>query len=515
MATRIRKTPYRAVFVDKEYEILCSIYKENASDIPPKTPEEHFALFLLKWLKIRFTPDVLKNTFEYLMKSRPFYTYTDNYDESKYNIKSVILKLQGEFIYMICLKAFDKELFRSFRDLLGLLHYGKSELSKEDYENLLFLEYCYSFSYECQFDDQTERSLLAGVRTLKIAIKGSRLFKQAQSEVNPRMKLTTEQEEYFRTHYHTLNMQSKSNFERLASFFYDFFQVCDSTLTYSQWKATIPSIDDFDDRLLHSLFVRFHKCLGTECEQKFFYINYHPDVTIKQQVVSMLYYWYYGLFEGRYADLIFDILHNSYMPNEKKLLNRLVATEKDENVQKYLQEKYLLYCEKKHIPDLDQIKPLKKPSQTLTNNKEVEDDRILCQLEKPEGFDDRKLDTLVGLLQSKLNLISVKDKISLAYFLGKENPKPCSNYIIEWNKSRHSLKYFIVRLYSDKIKDGTWYAVWKVFRVTNNTKKVQLTNSMSYSNLSMDVCENNIEETLMNGIIECISQAKNTTNSNS
>ena len=77
------------------------------------------------------------------------------------------------------------------------------------------------------------------------------------------------------------------------------------------------------------------------------------------------------------------------------------------------------------------------------NNSSSEEPKGLYQLDIPEGFDDTRLNILVGLLESKLKFIDVDDKNSLAYFLGKATPKPPRGYNIRWKGSIYSLKYFL------------------------------------------------------------------------
>ena len=108
--------------------------------------------------------------------------------------------------------------------------------------------------------------------------------------------------------------------------------------------------------------------------------------------------------------------------------------EQNKETLKYFQEKYKSYCDQKQIPANEQIKPLTsslelKPAEN--NNSSSEEPKGLYQLDIPEGFDDTRLNILVGLLESKLKFIDVDDKNSLAYFLGKATPKPPRDIILD------------------------------------------------------------------------------------
>lgn len=92
MVKRIsRKIPYLNNLIAKEFAILDSLQSKVASQDVPKTSEECFALFLLKWLQKTITPDFLDSKFKQLNEKGIFGSFKVNQENNSDYDKQVFL----------------------------------------------------------------------------------------------------------------------------------------------------------------------------------------------------------------------------------------------------------------------------------------------------------------------------------------------------------------------------------------------------------------------------------------
>lgn len=518
MVKRIsRKIPYLNNLIAKEFAILDSLQSKVASQDVPKTSEECFALFLLKWLQKTITPDFLDSKFKQLNEKGIFGSFKVNQENNSDYDKQVFLNnLIQKYLEASSLKMLNKKLLKNITTIIIELQNNKNEISQKQYEALLFFEYCHTFSSVSQWKGFTNERLLVYVRILKQAIEKASLLSKAKKEIKSQMIHTQPDEDFFRS-YFDFPAEPENNLKRIENFFNDFFRITDVCLDYQEWKSIIHGIKFFEERLWLSLYIKPHQCpdilkdnvFGTN---KTLILNNH----LKRQIVSMLYYWYYGLFEGGYANIFFTILHKEPNSRESNAFLRLFAIEKGIKLKQYIQDRYAIYCSQKGISESKQIECLKrnpKLQETGDNMENNTDTDAIRHLEKPDNFTDERITFLSKLLASTTNdktgLIEIDEQEYLSYFLGGKGKKLIKDQFINWKGSRYSLKYFITTLYTKraKLKDGSWQIVANTFTVISKGKKIQFKSSTSYSNLNEPNPLNDADKKNKELIDECIKRA--------
>lgn len=519
-----RKIPYLNNLIVKEYEILYSLQSKVSSNSTPKTPEEHFALFLLKWLQKTITPDFLNSKFKQLYKNGIFGCYNpEQENNSDYDKRLIINNLIKQLIEVSSLNVLNRKQLKDITDSIRELQNDKSEISQQQYDTLLFLEYCCMFSSASQWKEFTNERLLVYIRILKQAIEKASLLSKAKKEIRSQMIHTQPDEEFFRS-YFDFPSEPENNLKRIENFFNDFFRITDVCLDYQEWKNTIHGIKFLEERLWLSLYIRPHQCSNIVLKDNVFgtdetlSFSNCLNLTKERQIVSMLYYWYYGLFEGGYANLFFTILHNEPNSRESNAFLRLFVIEQDSRLQQYIRDKYAIYCSQKGIDASKQIECLKGNSKKLEtgNNMAANTDATpigaIRRLEKPDNFTDGRITFLTKLLANisgETKLIEIDEQEYLSYFLGGKGKKLIKDQLINWKGSRYSLKYFITKLYTKgtKLKDGSWHIVANTFTVISKGKKTQFKSSTSYSNLNEPNPLNDADKKNKELIDECIKRA--------
>lgn len=529
MVKRIsRKTPYLNNLIVNEYTILQSLQSKATSKDNPKIQEECFALFLLKWLQKTITPDFLEGKFKQLYERGVFGYYNpEQENDSDYDKQSILNNLIREFVEVSSLNILNKKQLKNITDIIRESQPDKSKISRQQYEALLFLEFCRMFSSVIQWKEFTNERLLVYVRILKKAIEKASLLSKAKKEIRSQMIHTQPDEEFFNS-YFDCPSESGNNLKKIENFFNDFFRIADVCLDYQEWKSTKHGIKFFEERLWLSLYIRPHQCSDMKLEDDVLGTNNtltlsnHLNLTKERQIVSMLYYWYYGLFEGGYANLFFTILHNEPNSRESNAFLRLFAIEKDIKLKQYIQNRYAIYCSQKGIGTPKQIECLRgnpELQETGDNMENNTDTDAIRHLEKPDNFTDGRITFLSKLLASttndKIGLIEIDEQEYLSYFLGGRGKKLIKGQFINWKGSRYSLKYFIKTLYTKetelKLKDGSWKIVADTFTVISKGKKTQFESSISYSNLNEPNPLNDADKKNKELIEECIQQAMTAT----
>ncbi len=522
MVKRIsRKIPYLNNLIAKEFAILNSLQSKVISQDVPKISEERFALFLLKWLKKTITPDFLDSKFKQLNEKGIFCSFNADYENnSDHDKQSFHNNLIISLFEVSSLNILNKKQLKNITNIIQEIQNDKSKISPKQYEALLFLEYCHTFSSISQWKGFTNERLLIYVRILKQAIEKASLLSKAKKEIKSQMIHTQPDEDFFRS-YFDFPSEPENNLKRIENFFNDFFRITDVCLDYQEWKSIIHGIKFFEERLWLSLYIKPHQCSDTKLEDNVFGTNKtltlsnHLNLTKERQIVSMLYYWYYGLFEGGYADIFFNILHNEPDSRESNAFLRLFVSEQDSRLKQYIRDRYAIYCSKGGIDAPKQIECLKgyiKQQGTGGNTEHNIATTSISQtgcLKKPKEFNDDQIKYLSRLLANRLKIIDVNDQEYISYFLGGEGKSLPIGKLISWKESRHSLKYFI-KCYINKKKLGntTWQTVADCFQVKVDNGYKQFPNSTSYSNLSTENTLKGMEKELKNGIDDCISEAK-------
>ena len=242
----------------------------------------------------------------------------------------------------------------------------------------------------------------------------------------------------------------------------------------------------------------------------------HLNLTKERQIVSMLYYWYYGLFEGGYVNLFFTILHNEPTSRESNAFLRLFTIEQDVKLKRYIQERYAIYCSQEGIVKAKQIECLKSNPEKLetSNNTEYSIDTASIdsdkRFERPKDFTDQRIGYLVRLLVNTAELIKVDGQEYLSYFLGGQGKKVPKGQLIRWEGSRYILKYFMKQLYIEisKFGNGRWQIVANNFEVKSRNGYRQFPKAESYSNLNEPNSLNNTDKKHKELINECIDQVR-------
>lgn len=524
--TRIsKKVPYLNRLIAEEYKILYSLQSKVSSQNTPQTPEERFALFLLKWLQKVITPEFLESKFKRLNEKGIFGCYhAEQENNSDYDKQSILNGLIRGLSDASSLKILNKKQLSYIATIILELQNNKGGISQIQYNALLFLEYCCIFSSVIQMKEFTNEQLLVYIRALKQAIKKSSLLHQAKQEVISQMVHTQPDEQFFKSYFYDPS-EPVDNLKKIANFFNDFFRITDICLDYQEWKNTKQGINNFEERLWLSLYVRPHQYSDIALVDNIFgtnktlTLNCHLNLTKEQQIVSMLYYWYYGLFEGGYANLFFTILHNEPTSRESCAFLRLFAIEKDVKLKHYIQKKYAIYCSQECIVETKQFEGLRSNSEKLETDNDTEYSIDATSIgsdkrfEKPKDFTDKQIDYLVKLLTNTANLIKVNDQENqkyLSYFLGGRGNKLPEGQFIKWEGSRYSLKYFIKQLYIEisKFGNGRWQTVANNFIVKSRGKYKLFSKSESYSNLNGPDSLNDTDKAHKELIDECINQAR-------
>ena len=474
--------------IKKFFDNFYYFIKKHPQDRKPQSKEEKILLpFLLQWMKERKDRKIIKDEFNQVYKKG----WIPIYSEENVQKMDAYLLCTG-ITYSVCEMLIANKLIDSKEDIYNLFRRSstnKFQISETDYKKILCIYYCMHFYNTDLLQKRGIESKFVFINKIisNIVKKEivSNVYEEASKDISEKTKLSIQR------NFH--KSFSDSVWESIDFILKNYFAQEDIVLQYKTWKMEKEmDTETLKRNLFYSLVIRI------------------PLSQQKQFFVSLLYYWHYGLVEGHYADTIFDGLHGEFGLEEKRLLARLLVLEQNKETLKYFQEKYKSYCDQKQIPANEQIKPLTsslelKPAE---NNSSSEEPKGLYQLDIPEGFDDTRLNILVGLLESKLKFIDVDDKNSLAYFLGKATPKPPRGYNIRWKGSIYSLKYFFKQLYKN-IASGTWISIHRVFMVKIRGEYKHLESYLSLSNLSIPKCEERLGELSITAINDCINLAKN------
>lgn len=474
--------------IDKFFDKFHHIAKNYPRDQKPHDKEEKILLpFLLQWMRERKHKKIIKDEFNQVYKKEWIPIYSE---ENVQKIDAYLLCIgipYSAYEMLIASKLIDSE--EDIYNIIRSSNIKKFQFSETDYKKILFIYYCiYFYNADLLQKKGIERKFVYINKIISNIVKEDIVFSIYEEESK---NLSAETKHAIQRNYR--KSYSDSAWESIDFILKNYFAQEDIILQYKTWKMEKEmDAETLKRNLFYSLFTRI------------------PPRQQKQFFVSLLYYWYYGLVEGHYADTIFDGLHGEYGLEEKRLLSRLFVLEQNKETLKYFQEKYKSYCNQKQIPANKQVKALTNylELKSAEDNSNSEELKNLYQLDIPKGFDDDRLNILVGLLESQLKFIDVKDKNSLAYFLGKATPRPPMEYYITWKESRYSLKYFFEQLYG-RISDGTWIIIHKVFKVKIRKDYKQLKNSLSLSNLSIPKCQEKLGESSMTAINDCINRAKN------
>lgn len=507
-----KKVPYFTSIAEKICEKLCSLQSTVSSLKVPQTPEEHFALFLLKYVRQTSKPEYLEKKFNIDYDSGVLRKYIDSCDE----VDIDLTRLRDQLLDAIALKIINPKHSGKICGIIRRLMNEdvKIRVSEEEYKELLFLIYCYNFASWSQLETLTDENLLIYIRTLKLALKGALCLKQIREEVVAKFKNKILDEQYFRNYSFNYNCL-RGNLEYLYHVSHAFFRIEDICLDYPEWKHMIMSIDNFDAEMRYSLYVRIH-------QDRYFYSssdtgtafdlvgNLVHNGTEYKQVAVMIHYWYYGFFEGYYAKLLFNILHSASSSFEKQILMRLLVVEEDKEVLKYFKKEYKLYCKENSIPESEQVVLLKSLSQANEPDEKGEVISLVKQLPKPDNLSDEQIKCLTGKLV-ELGFINVDSRDHLSFLLGGKGPSSRDG-LIHWKKSRASLAYFIKQLYGrdNKIASGTWQIVASNFAVVSKGEYKQFPESKSYANLHVEsIFKKDENKDIMKQIDDCISEVRN------
>ena len=343
------KRPFLHELMYEEYKILRSLVGQVSKTRSPQNKEEHFALFLLEWLRRQIDYATLVENFTEAYENGMFAPYTkENELLDEMEFINIVEDIRGEFIGIS--KLLERIHMLVWKDsVLGLVN-GEKQLSEEQYKNLLFLKYCYNFLYwdklfprKCKI---IEYHILRNVRLLRLVVEDDYLLKQARINVKSRSKKPVNEAAFKGVSPKPFQL---GNFNNLKSFFNNYFFIHDVNLEYASWKDNILGQVNFKERLLHSLYIRPHS--GSEyCNiSKSRFKLGTPYCEKIQQIITSLYYWYYGVIEGYYADVLFDILHSGKGSYKEKVLRRLISLNQDVEIHNFLCERYKHYCKRNDI----------------------------------------------------------------------------------------------------------------------------------------------------------------------
>ena len=452
-----KKMPFLHKVMYEEYDILCSLEQQIPQDRIPLDEEEHFALLLYRWLKAQAGYDTLLENFEEAYEKGLIASFIDideKLDDEEW--EHIVEDLRGEFIGLSALNGLGRKCSVPLWKAMQLLLDGKKRLSKEEYKTLLFLKYCYNFWYWEKTDFKgSDFMILCGVRLLKTAMKDDYLLQEARSRVKSTLKKTFDEDDY-KVIAHRSSL--RGNFNNLKNFFNDFFFINDIDLDYSVWKENIAGDANFKGHLLHSLYIRLHNRAEYFNLSKDAFRLGTPDYERVRQIITSLYYWHYGLVEGHYADLLFDIIHSDKITVKKKTLIRLLSLKQDIAVHNFLQKKYVDYCRRNKIPKEREFPVLssciyyKLPEGFLSgkagqDENDYFNDVNLTVREKIQQLFESLVDN--RFIENTENILLV-----LAYrFTGMSKPSPCEPIV--WHGTKNDLFYLVKQLAPDSSK------IWK------------------------------------------------------
>ncbi len=511
---RSKKIPYFTNMVRGIYEKLCSIQSTVSSQAVPQTPEEHFALFLLRYARQIFTHDNIEKNFNIAYEKGVFKKYNGPCNEKREDVEKYLRQLLWEDLLSLKKDKFiSSERLDKIRSILYVLlenDDAEIQVSEEQYKELLFLKYCCNFASWNQLDTLTNEKLLIYIRTLKYAVKDTLLVAQVKQEVVNQFNRKPDID-FFRTR--SPNYQSLSGYLEYVHYTFSvFFRIEDIGISYKIWERMRISkkIDNFNDRMWHSLCVRIYQAESYMMVNDIFIKV--SQVTKERQIVTMMYYWYYGLFNGYYAKLLFNILHSS-PSDEEKVLRRLLlwAHDEDKEVLKYLTKRYQAYCKEMSIPEHEQIDSFKS-SRTYKLDEKEGMIPLVNQLTKPDKLSDEQIKCLTGKLV-ELGFINIDYRDHLSFLLGGKGPSSRDG-LIHWKNSRASLVYFIRQLYGgeNKIASGTWQIVASNFVVISSGKYRQFPESKSYANLHAEsILKKDEGKCVMKQIDDCIFEVRSYT----
>lgn len=347
------KRPFLHELMYEEYKILPSLVEKISLAKFPENNEERFALFLLEWLKRQINYTTLVENFTEAYESGMFAPYTkENEQLDKAEFDHIVQDIVREFLDI--LKSFEEIQVLEWKDIISKLIDGEKKLSEEQYKKLLFLKYCYNFPYWRQLSSRKweviKCCILQNVRLLRLVVKDDYLLKQARINVKSKIKKPFNEDAFKKV---SPSPFQPGNFNNLRSFFNNYFFIHDVDLEYANWKDNILGRVNFKERLLHSLYIQLYS--SSECaniSKKLFKPGNYEKI---RQIITSLHYWYYGVIEGYYTDVLFDILHSKKDSYKKTVLVRLISLKQDVEIHNFLCERYKSYCKRNGISEEHKI----------------------------------------------------------------------------------------------------------------------------------------------------------------
>lgn len=477
----INKKIIYSYITQRVMKAFCYNNLKNALKKPLRKEEEILISFLVNWLRARWKTDFsIHFEVAYNRGWLPTYNRIKNNIHSKTYLFFLSTYREAENI-VLSNKLYNPAKKKE-EQIIGPNFVLNESFTEDEYKNVLYAFYCLYF-YNTDILRKCKISKIFNwMKIIKAFVKNDGLYKQYENffyENNIKMNAKITRMNFYEKTYDykdsaTINMIN------------NFFSWANVVQKYSYWKSYSETDPDFLRRsLFYSLCIRVPQ-KGTKLEQM-----------RNGLIIRLLYYWYYGVVEEHYVDIIFDILHGKYGEGDKHLIGRLFAEKSvsDKTALNYFRKKYTRYCKDRNIGQDKQVSILK-PS---NNNDDTQDESqseptaysaIPLQLSKiPDGFTINQLEYLAKLLydgNGKISLLATIDsKNALPYFLGAPTiPKPPSNYKISWNKDMKSLKYFITRLYDTNTMHGVWKITREAFLIFSKGQLREINSAQSLSNLS-------------------------------
>lgn len=456
------------------------IMRQISFNREPENKEEKILLpFLLQWLKERKDCENINDEFEEAYKKNWF-------PLSLKGLRKVQPVLITEALNKAIMLVETKKLYKSKESLFADNEAcGYEKMSKI----LLFLFYClYFYNEDLLSEKEIEYKIIRIIRIIKILVKEERIYKTYR-EITEYLPIESKKALYMNIHknrndtiwWSVFNLQS------------DIFPPEEMVLQYTKWKLEKETTSKLLDRnLFYSLCIRL------------------PEQVIPKKwlFASLIYYWYYGIVEGNYAETIFNGLHGVYGNVNQNILIRLFnADDVDVEILNYFREKYKYYCDKKEIPSSQKFKLLIDTIKSEPINDKKGNTLQSYQLNKPQNLSIKQLEYLSKLLCNK-GFFEEKYQNNFSNLIkGLSLPQ---GELIAWNYKRHSLIYLVRQLYpkTKKLGNGTWQVIANNFEVKCGSQQRQLPYSTSYSNLSEKDMLKGMEKERKEEIDECISKAK-------
>lgn len=453
------------------------IMRQISFNREPKNKEEKILLpLLLRWLKERKNSFTINDEFEEVCRKKWFPVSVKGLSIAH---PSFIMETFDKAMELVECKKLNKNVDIVIVD-------NKVSGDEKTHKFLLYLFYCfYFYNEDLLYDKRIEYKIIRMIRIIKILVKENKTLNM-YTEMTKHLSDESKKALYMNIHKNRNDTIWWSLFNLQS----DIFPPEDMVLQYTKWKLekeTSPEL--LNKNLFYSLCIRL------------------PEDSIQRKWLfsSMIFYWYYGIVEGNYAETIFNGLHGVYGNVNQNILIRLFNSDDiDVEILKYFREKYKYYCDKKEIPNSQKFKLLIDTIKSKPINDKKGD---ASKLKKNQYLSNEKLDYLSKLLRNK-GFFEEKYQNNFSNLIkGLSLPQ---GELIAWNYKRHSLIYLVRQLYPEtkKLGNGTWQVIANNFEVMCGKKHSQRPNSTTYSNLSKKVMLEGMEKDLKEEIDECISMAK-------